>query len=94
MTLGTSPIHTMGDHREQWSEECLPLAGELLNRLRIDDRQWHQLKSDRDRRAAELLAAALSQLLAKGSIVEVEQLTQQALGWIRGELKDPGCPRH
>ena len=93
-TLGKSPIRTMGDHPDSWSEQCLPLAGELLNHLRIDDRQWHRLKSNPDRRAAELLAAALAQHLAGGSNQEVEQLTQQALGWLRRELRDPGCPRH
>ena len=84
----------MGDQRSQWSDQSQPLAAELLNQLRINDRDWHRLKSNPDRRAAELLAAALSQLLAGGSRLEVAQLTQQALGWIQGELKDPGCPRH
>jgi hypothetical protein len=38
-----------------------------------------------------LLAAAMVQLLRQGNSSDV---TQQALGWFKGELKDPGCPRH
>jgi hypothetical protein len=41
-----------------------------------------------------LLAAAMVQLLRQGNSSDVEKLTQQALGWFKGELKDPGCPRH
>ena len=78
----------------QWPEGCVQLSRDLHERLRIGDRQWHQLKSQRERRAAELLAAALTQLLSNGAADDIEQLTQQAAGWIKGDLKDPGCPRH
>ena len=84
----------MNGRSTQWPEDCLQLSRDLHERLRIGDRQWHQLKSQKDRRAAELLAAALTQLLNNGPVAEVEQLTLQAAGWIRGDLKDPGCPRH
>ena len=77
-----------------WPEGSLEKSRELHADLSIGDRQWHQLKSQKDRRAAELLAAALTQLLNNGPVAEVEQLTLQAAGWIRGDLKDPGCPRH
>ncbi len=84
----------MTARQTEWPGQALSLSRELHQSLRLSDRQWHQLKSDRDRRAAELLAAALTQLISNGAGSEVEQLTHQALGWIRGELKDPGCPRH
>ena len=77
-----------------WPDTATDKAEELHQLLRIGDREWHQLKSDRQRRGAELLAAALVQLLHHGDNSDVENLTQQALGWIKGELKDPGCPRH
>ena len=75
-----------------WPEGSLEKSRELHANLSIGDRQWHQLKSRRDRRAAELLSAALTRLVANGPDPEVEQLTEQALGWLRGELRDPGCP--
>ncbi len=77
-----------------WPEPVPSKAGELHQLLRIGDREWHQLKNNRKRRSAELLASALVQLVNQGDPKDVEQLTEQALGWIRGELKDPGCPRH
>ena len=78
----------------EWPEESQALARTLHTKLTIDDRQWHRLKTNRERRAAELMAAALTQLICDGDHSEVEELTTQALKWIRGELKDPGCPRH
>ena len=77
-----------------WPDAAKEKAEELHQLLRIGDREWHQLKSNRQRRGAELLSAALVQLLRQGNIADVDELTQQALGWIRGELKDPGCPHH
>ena len=67
-------------------------AKALHQSLTIGDREWHKLKSNADRRGAELLAAALTQLLQDGEKRDVEAMTEQALGWIRRELKDPGCP--
>ncbi len=75
-----------------WPEGSLEKSRDLHADLSIGDRQWHQLKTRRDRRAAELLSAALARLVNNGPDPEVEQLTAQALGWLRGELKDPGCP--
>ena len=77
-----------------WPDSAQAKAEELHQLLRIGDRDWHQLKSNRQRRSAELLAAALVQLLRQGNSADVEALTQQALGWVKGDLKDPGCPRH
>lgn len=75
----------------------------LQRRLAIDDRQWHALKAQRSRRAAEQLAGALVQLLAtddpsQATPGEARQraidLTSSALAWLKGELRDPGCPDH
>ena len=77
-----------------WPDAANEKAEELHQLPLIGDREWHQLKSNRQRRGAELLSAALVQLLRQGNIADVDELTQQALGWIRGELKDPGCPHH
>ena len=45
--------------------------------LLIGDRDWHQLKSNQKRRGAELLAAALVQLLRQGDNRDVEDLTSE-----------------
>ena len=84
----------MVSNRAEWPDQALVNSQSLHGLLRIDERSWHRLKGNRNRRAAELLSAALVQLLGDGDDSDVEALTQQALGWIKGELKDPGCPHH
>ena len=84
----------MDPNRSAWPDQALVSSQTLHSMLRIDDRNWHRLKSNRDRRCAELLSAALVQLLGDGDRADVQALTEQALGWINGALNDPGCPRH
>lgn len=87
----------------RWPEESRETAERLHRLLTIQDRDWHALKSQRDRRAAEQLAAALVQLLSgegpagpqgQPSRRNAIELVEHALGWLRGERKDPGCPSH
>ena len=84
----------MDRHQSDWPEQALTSSRELHAMLSIDDRSWHRLKSRWDRRGAELLGAALVKLHSDGERDDVKALTEQALGWISGELKDPGCPHH
>ncbi|NDC33910.1 MAG: hypothetical protein EBZ51_00630 [Synechococcaceae bacterium WB9_2_112] len=71
--------------------------------LSLNDRDWHALKGQRPRRAAEQLAAALVQLLSGDrptapQATEARQraiaLVDHASGWLRAELSDPGCESH
>lgn len=88
----------------QWPEGSLEAAQALHRLLAIGDRQWHALKGQPQRRAAEQLAAALVQLLdaanppaaptATPAREAATALTAHALGWLQGELRDPGCPQH
>jgi len=75
----------------------------LHRSLSISERDWHALKSQRPRRAAEQIAAALVQLLARdqpaltSSTEGREQaitLLEHAVGWLKAEISDPGCPSH
>ena len=47
----------------RWPEPAPELAKDLHRCLSLNDRDWHRLKTDADRRGAELMAAALSQLI-------------------------------
>ena len=82
----------MPSRQDAWPPQAAPLAQELHEQLRLTDRNWHQLKGDSDRRAAELLAGALVQLLNGGTNADACALTSQGLRWLKRELKDPGCP--
>ncbi len=88
----------------QWPEGSREAAEALHRLLTIGDRHWHALKGQPQRRAAEQLAAALVQLLdpanppaaptATPARQRAAALTEHALAWLQGELRDPGCPQH
>lgn len=90
--------------KQQWPEDSRKTAEALHKLLMINDRNWHALKSQPQRRAAEQLAAALVQLLDPANPPNAAVATQQrqqaiellehGLLWLQGELKDPGCPSH
>jgi hypothetical protein len=97
--LPITPTH------QRWPEQALPLAIELQRSLCINDRQWHALKGQRQRRAAEQISSALVLLLresessapclsTQGTGQEAIALLEHALGWLKGEIRDPGCPSH
>ena len=86
-----------------WPAEALPLAERLHRQLSIGDRDWHALKHQRSRRAAEQVAAALVQLLAADDPAghaptegrrSAIALLENAQAWLRAEISDPGCPAH
>jgi hypothetical protein len=91
------------DWHQHWPAEALTTAVNLQRQLSIGDRDWHALKAQRPRRAAEQLAAALVQLLSadqpgRSQASEARQraleLVEQAERWLRAEISDPGCPQH
>ncbi len=86
-----------------WPADALPLAERLHRQLSIGDREWHALKRQRPRRAAEQVAAALVQLLAAddpGATAPTDgrlraiALLENAQAWLKAEISDPGCPAH
>jgi Family of unknown function (DUF6439) len=89
--------------RSHWPDGALPLAEQLHRSLAISERDWHALKAQRPRRAAEQIAASLVQLLARddpslsrGSAGREQAiaLLEHALAWLKAEVSDPGCPSH
>jgi hypothetical protein len=92
-----------GGRPAPWPDGGRELAEQLQRRLVISDRDWHALKAQRARRAAEQLAGALVQLLGADDPAAIKggearqraiALTTSALAWLNGELRDPGCPDH
>jgi hypothetical protein len=100
-----SPDLPIAPTQQRWPEQALPLAIELQRSLCINDRQWHALKGQRQRRAAEQISSALLLLLresepsaqsvsTQSAGQEAIALLEHALGWLKGEIRDPGCPSH
>lgn len=100
--LGADPVPPTPSNR-RWPEGSAALAEQLQRHLAIGERDWHALKAQRSRRAAEQLAAALVLLLngdepgrpsASAARTQALALVEHAAGWLRGEISDPGCPSH
>ena len=77
-----------------WSEKAKLLARELHNELILDNYNWHQYRGNKRRRSAELIISAISQLVNEGDEAEIENLLNQALLWMKDEIKDKGCTSH
>jgi len=77
-----------------WSEKAKSLAKELHSEITIDNYNWHQYRGNKQRRSAELISSASSQLINDGDEIEIENLLNQAILWIKEEIKDTGCKSH
>ncbi|MBK1987942.1 hypothetical protein A0J48_010385 [Sphaerospermopsis aphanizomenoides BCCUSP55] len=71
----------------------LELAQALMERLSISPNDWHRLKSNRNARASEQLAAAMVFLL-KNQPQEAQARLEQAVGWLDKSISAPPCPTH
>lgn len=71
----------------------LELAQALMEKLTISPDDWHRLKSNRNARASELLAAAMV-FLVKNEPQEAQARLEQAIGWLDKSISAPPCPTH
>ena len=77
-----------------WSEKVHLLTKELHKEISLDNYNWHRYRGDKQRRSAELIVSAVSQLINNGDETEIEDLLNQAILWIKEEIKDTGCKSH
>ena len=77
-----------------WSEKVRLLVKELHNEIRLNNSNWHTFRGNKKRRSAELIISAISQLINNGDDAEIEDLLNQAILWIKEEIKDTGCKSH
>ena len=74
------------------SKELNDLIKALNQKLMINHTNWHKLKGDKNRRAAELISSALSQLIIGENENEAILYLEESLKWMKGEIKDKPCP--
>ena len=79
---------------KDWPEGTSEIIKQLYLSISLNNKNWHKLKNNPDRRAAELLVSALAQIVNQGKSEDVTTLIEQALKWAKNEIKDPGCPSH
>ena len=77
-----------------WPEKILLLTKELHNEISLDNYNWHKFRGNKHRRSAELIISAISQIINDGDDEEIEDLLNQAILWIKEEIKDTGCKTH
>ena len=77
-----------------WSEKAKGLTKELHNEICLDNYNWHEFRGNKKRRSAELIISAISQLINDGDEIEIEDLLNQAILWIKEDIKDTGCKSH
>jgi len=77
-----------------WTDKAKLLAKELHDEISLDNYNWHKFRGNKQRRSAELITSALSQIINNGDEVDIETLLNQAILWIKEEVKDSGCQGH
>ena len=77
-----------------WPEKVHLLVKELHNEMSLNNYNWHKFRGNKQRRSAELIISAISQLINNGEEKEIEKLLNQAILWIKEEVKDTGCKSH
>tara|TARA_S200000501_G_scaffold334853_1_gene339123 strand:- start:247 stop:501 length:255 start_codon:yes stop_codon:yes gene_type:complete len=73
-------------------EEIIQLVQKLNNKLKIDHIHWHKLKGKKINRSAELISAALCQLLVSENEKDAINYLEESIKWLKGINVDTPCP--
>ena len=81
-------------NRKIWSEKTILLTQQLHKEISLNNHNWHEFRGNKQRRSAELMISAISQLINGGDDIEIENLLKHAILWIKEDIKDTGCKSH
>lgn len=73
-------------------KDTIQLAQKLNNKLKIDHIDWHKLKGKKINRSAELISAALCQLLISENEEDTINYLEESIKWLKGINVDKPCP--
>ncbi len=73
-------------------EDIVELLQTLNNKLKIDHINWHKLKGKKIDRSAELISAALCQLLISKNEKDAINYLEESIKWLKGINIDKPCP--
>ena len=74
------------------NEDIIQLAQKLNNKLKIDHVDWHKLKGKKINRSAQLISAALCQLLISNNEKDTIKYLEESIKWLKGINIDTPCP--
>ena len=75
-----------------FEEDIILLARELNDKLKINHVDWHKLKGKKINRSAELISAALCQLLISENDKDAIDYLEESIKWLKGTNVDKPCP--
>ena len=73
-------------------KDIIDLIQKLNYKLKIDHLDWHRLKGKKLNRSAELISAALCQLLISKNEKEAISYLEESIKWLKGINVDKPCP--
>ena len=73
-------------------EDIIQLVQKLNNKLKINHNNWHRLKGKKLNRSAELISAALCQLLISQNEKDTINYLEESINWLKGINVDKPCP--
>ena len=73
-------------------DDTILLAQKLNEKLKINHLEWHKLKGKKRNRSAELISAALCQLLISENDKDVINYLEESIKWLKGINVDKPCP--
>tara|TARA_B100001029_G_scaffold140851_1_gene120249 strand:- start:82 stop:336 length:255 start_codon:yes stop_codon:yes gene_type:complete len=73
-------------------DDIIQLAQKLNEKLKIDHKNWHKLKGKKLNRSAELISAALCQLLISDNEKDAISYLEESIKWLKGINLDKPCP--
>ena len=77
---------------DNYNEDIILLAQKLNDKLKINHLDWHKLKGKKINRSAELISAALCQLLISDNEKDAINYLEESIKWLKGINVDKPCP--
>ncbi len=75
-----------------WDEDIIQLSQRLNDKLKINHIDWHKLKGKKINRSAELISAALCQLIISENEKDTIKYLEESIKWLKGINEDKPCP--
>ena len=75
-----------------FDEDIILLVQNLNDKLKINHLDWHKLKGKKINRSAELISAALCQLLISKNEKDAINYLEESIKWLKEINVDKPCP--
>ena len=75
-----------------WDKDTIKLVQSLNGKLKIDNLKWHKDKGNKYKRSAELISAALCQLIISCNEKETIAYMEESIKWLKEINQDKPCP--